>query len=128
MALRHIKLPLMMLLALAPWCATPAQRQQGKSVQLDIPSVAGGKHEQQLDLYTPSNADFPTILFVHEGGLTSGDRKDEPYAKMCATFQVIGIGCAATNYRLAPEHKWPAEPNDVAAAFAWLKHSIGARP
>ena len=89
--------------------------------------VAGGKHEQQLDLHTLSNADFPTILFVHEDGLTSGDRKDEPYAKICATFQVIGIGCAATNYRLAPEHKWPAQPNDVAAAFAWLKHSIGAR-
>ena len=126
MRLRCVKFFLTMLMVLAPLGATSAQRQLGKGVQLDIPFVAGGKHDQQLDLYTPDQADYPTILFVHEGSLTSGDRKDEPYAKMCETFQAIGIGCATTNYRLAPDHKWPSQPNDVAAAFAWLKHNIHA--
>jgi acetyl esterase/lipase len=46
---------------------------------------------------------------------------------MCQTFQAAGIACAATNYRLAPSHKWPAQPNDVASAFRWLKGNIGAR-
>jgi acetyl esterase/lipase len=46
---------------------------------------------------------------------------------MCQTFQAAGIACAATNYRLAPSHKWPAQPDDVARAFRWLKESIGAR-
>src|SRR5438067_11020396 len=89
-------------------------------VILDIPFVPGGTHDQQLDLYTPAAAGFPTVLFVHEGSLTSGDRKDAPYAAMCRTFQGLGFGCAATNYRLAPAHKWPAQPDDVAAAFGWL--------
>lgn len=60
-------------------------------VELDIPFVDGGGHDQQLDSYTPSNTGFPTILFVHEGSLTSGDRKDEPYARMCQTFEAAGI-------------------------------------
>jgi acetyl esterase/lipase len=105
----------------------PAQVPQRAGVEVDIPFVEGGGHDQQLDLYTPSSPGFPTILFVHEGSLTSGDRKDEPYARMCQTFQSAGIGCAATNYRLAPSHKWPAQPNDVASAFRWLKQNVAAR-
>lgn len=104
-----------------------AQSRQTAGIELDIPFVEGGGHHQQLDLYTPSAPDFPTILFVHEGSLTSGDRKDEPYARMCQTFQSVGIGCAAMNYRLAPAHKWPAQPNDVVAGFRWLKQNIGRR-
>ncbi len=96
-------------------------------VELDLPFVEEGGHDQQLDLYTPATSEFPTLLFVHEGSLTSGDRKDEPYARMCRTFQAAGIACAATNYRLAPAHKWPAQPNDVVSAFRWLKRNIGAR-
>jgi arylformamidase len=127
MPLGSIKLLLTTLLALVPLNQTPAQGQQRDGVELDIPFVAGGKHDQQLDLYTPAKADFPTILFVHEGSLISGDRKDEPYARMCTTFQVLGFGCAATNYRLAPGHRWPAQPNDVVSAFGWLKHNIRSR-
>lgn len=127
MPLRSINLLLTTLPAIVPFNATTAQSRQGKGVELDIPFVAGGEHDQQLDLYTPAKAEFPTILFVHEGSLTSGDRKDEPYARMCQIFQFLGFGCAATSYRLAPGHKWPAQPNDVVAAFGWLKHNIGSR-
>lgn len=110
-----------------PFSAPVGQSRQGPPVELDVPFVPGGKHDQQLDLYIPAQRDFPIILFVHEGSLTSGDRKDEPYARMCETFRRLGIGCAATNYRLAPSHKWPAQPNDVVAAFRWLKENIGVR-
>lgn len=96
-------------------------------VERNIPFVAGGGHDQQLDLYTPPSPGFPTLLFVHEGSLTSGDRTDAPYAQMCQTFQAAGIGCAATNYRLGPAHKWPAQPTDVASALRWLKENVGAR-
>ena len=97
------------------------------TVELDIPYVPNGDHKQQLDLYTPGENNFPTILFVHGGSLTTGDRKESPYPQMCKTFQELGIGCAAMSYRLAPEFKWPAQPDDVVAAFAWLKHNISAR-
>lgn len=117
----------MLLFGILPVHTLVAQIAQRGGAELDIPFVEGGGHDQQLDLYTPSSPGFPTILFVHEGSLTSGDRKDEPYARMCQTFQAAGIACATTNYRLAPSHKWPAQPNDVASAFRWLKRNIGAR-
>jgi arylformamidase len=97
---------------------------QSASIHLDIPYVRGGGHKQQLDLYIPVKEFYPVILFVHEGSLQSGDRKDEPYAQMCKVFQEQGIACAAMSYRLASEHKWPAQPNDVVAAFDWLKKNI----
>jgi len=118
---------LMPMVAIISGNALMAQSPREREVELDIPFVEGGGHEQQLDLFTPVGAHFPTILFVHGGSLTSGDRKDEPHARMCQTFQGLGIACAATNYRLAPSHKWPAQPNDVVAAFRWLKENIGAR-
>lgn len=99
----------------------------GQSVALDVPYVADGLHKQQLDLYTPDSPGYPTLLFVHEGGLTSGDRKDQPYAEMCGAFVELGIGCAAASYRLAPQAKWPAQPEDVASAFAWLEANLAAR-
>lgn len=104
-----------------------AQVPQRGGVELDIPYVEDGGHDQSLDLYTPASSGFPTLLFVHEGSLTSGDRKDEPYARMCRAFQAAGIACAAISYRLAPAHKWPAQPEDVVSAFRWLNGNIGAR-
>ena len=75
--------------------ASTAQSLPGHGVEVDLAFVDGGLNDQQLDLYSPGTAGFPTLLFVHEGSLTSGDRKDDPYARMCETFQASGIGCAA---------------------------------
>lgn len=119
--------PLLLLLALSVPIRAAAQSPWEASVELDLPYVADGDHKQQLDLYTPSTTGFPTILFVHGGSLTSGDRKDEPTAQMCETFQSLGIACAAMSYRLAPGYQWPAMPRDVASAFAWVKQNITAR-
>ena len=99
----------------------------GQSIELDIPYVPDGPNEQQLDLYVPASDDFATLLFAHEGGLISGDRKDLPYAEMCAAFIELDIGCALANYRLAPGTAWPGQPEDLASAFAWLKGNLAVR-
>jgi len=117
----------MALAATLCWDGAVAEDQTRQRIEVDIPFVDGGRNDQQLDLYRPAGSGFPTLLFVHEGGLTSGDRKDAPYSRMCETFQEMGIGCAAANYRLAPERKWPAQPDDVVAAFTWLKRNIAGR-
>jgi acetyl esterase/lipase len=93
----------------------------------NIAYVTGGDNQQQLDLYLPAEADSPTIMFVHGGSLTSEDRNDSPYVTMCRTFQSLGIAVANTNYRLAPTSRWPAMPEDIAAAFAWVKANISSR-
>ena len=99
---------------------------QAQNIYLDIPYTNSKEYKQQLDLYVPKSSDYATILFVHGGSLISGDRKDEPFAKMAAVFQEQGIATALVSYRLAPEYKWPAQPNDVVAAFDWLKKKLPA--
>ncbi|HEX7182990.1 MAG TPA: alpha/beta hydrolase [Thermoanaerobaculia bacterium] len=87
----------------------------------------GADPKQRLDLSVPAAKGFPTVLFIHGGSLTSGDKGDEDYRNVCAPFPGAGIACANVNYRLAPAHAWPAQAEDVAAAVAWVRTKIGAR-
>jgi len=99
----------------------------GATSELDIPYVPNGGAKQQLDLFLPDGKGFPTVMFVHGGSLTQGDRKEAPYRQIGEAFQKSGIGCAVISYRLADKTRWPAQPEDVAAAFAWLKRNIASR-
>jgi acetyl esterase/lipase len=87
----------------------------------------GPDPRQRLDLAVPKAAGFPTVIFVHGGSLTTGDKGDDDYKNACAPFPEAGIGCASVNYRLAPKHMWPAPADDVAAAVAWVRANIGSR-
>jgi arylformamidase len=87
----------------------------------------GPDPNQRLDLSLPAAKRFPTVIFVHGGSLTSGDKADEDYRRVCAPFPDAGIACANVNYRLAPVHPWPAQAEDVAAAVAWVRRNIEAR-
>jgi acetyl esterase/lipase len=90
------------------------------------PDLAYGPDpEQRLDLSVPTAREFPTVLFIHGGSLTSGDKADGDYRNVCAPFVAAGIACANVNYRLAPAHHWPAQAEDVAAAVAWVRTNIG---
>jgi acetyl esterase/lipase len=103
----------------------------GPRTRLDIPYVPGGGHKQQLDLYLPAGTGFPMVLYVHEGSLTGGDRKDADYPRLAKGFTAAGYGFAVMSYRLFPENRWPAPAEDVASAFAWVKRnaaSFGGRP
>jgi acetyl esterase len=62
---------------------------------------------------------LPVILFFHGGGFVIGSL--EGYDQLCRFF-AARTGCAvvAVDYRLAPEHKFPAAIEDGAAAFRWL--------
>jgi acetyl esterase/lipase len=77
-----------------------------------------------MDLYLPTGSGFSTVLFLHGGSLTGGDKDNEDYRGICRPFSESGIACATMNYRLFPAVKWPAPEQDAAAAFAWLKSHI----
>ena len=109
--------PLLLLAAVPPAAA--------QTVVRDI--AYGPDSAQRLDLSVPGAPGFPTVIFVHGGSLTRGDKADEDYGAVCAPFPAAGIACANVNYRLAPGHPWPAQAEDVAAAVAWVRKNIGAR-
>ena len=62
---------------------------------------------------------LPTILYFHGGGFVIGSL--EGYDLPCRFF-CAQTGCAvvAIDYRLAPEHKFPAAVDDAVSSFHWL--------
>lgn len=97
----------------------------GEPTERDV--AYGTDAAQRLDLFTPDTKNFPIVIFVHGGSLTSGDKADADYGKVCDAFPAAGIGCANVNYRLLPAAPWPAPADDVAAAIAWVHANIAAR-
>jgi len=90
-----------------------------------------GPHERnRLDLFTRDGlSGAPVLLFVHGGGFVMGDKHAEgsPFYSNIGDFAARrGMLGACMTYRLAPEHKFPAGPDDVAAAVDWLRAHAAA--
>ncbi len=96
--------------------------------EISVPGPAG---DIRVRLYRPEAAgpgDLPLLVFFHGGGHVIGslDSHDEVARVLCA-----GAGClvSSVDYRLAPEHKFPAAIEDAFAATSWLADnaaSLGA--
>ena len=71
-------------------------------------------------LYAASTApDLPVLLFFHGGGFTIGSL--DSHDGLCRYLaEQTGTLVLALDYRLAPEHPFPAAPNDAFAAYRWL--------
>lgn len=63
--------------------------------------------------------DLPVFLYLHGGGFVVGSI--DTCAAMCSQIaQQSGAAVVAIDYRLAPEHKYPASLEDGMAALRWL--------
>jgi acetyl esterase/lipase len=102
----------------------PTKKGELPAVEKDLPYADGGD-QQKLDLYLPSKKGFTTIVFTFGGGWHSGGRKS--VSPIGEKFQSLGYGCALLSHRLSPMDKFPAQIEDVAAAFAWVKGHIGEK-
>lgn len=72
-----------------------------------------------LDAYVPAGeGPFPVALVVHGGGWASGDKQaDLPLLDELAQRMTV----FSINYRLAPNHPWPACLEDVRTALQWVQ-------
>jgi epsilon-lactone hydrolase len=61
----------------------------------------------------------PVILYLHGGGygLGSVETHRDLVARVCRSSRASAL---AIDYRLAPEHKFPAQLDDAMAAYRWL--------
>ena len=77
--------------------------------------------ELKMDQYiqTPSDRPAPWVMVIHGGGWDSGDSSQLP--ELNSYLAARGYGVFAINYRLAPEHPWPAARDDVRTAIAFIK-------
>ena len=86
---------------------------------LTIPSGHG--HEIPARVYSAVDAPGPgpVIVYFHGGGWVIGDI--ETHDALCAEIaRVSGMTVVNVDYRLAPEHPFPAATEDCLAAMQWL--------
>jgi acetyl esterase len=59
------------------------------------------------------------IVYFHGGGFVLGDL--DSHRGLClAMVQALRVPVVSVDYRLAPEHPWPAPPDDAEAAARWI--------
>jgi acetyl esterase len=77
-----------------------------------------GGHRVALNVIAPERAKG-VYLHIHGGGLVFGgaDQQDQMLERI---VQNTGMACASVEYRLAPEHPYPAAWDDCETAALWL--------
>jgi acetyl esterase len=92
---------------------------------VEIPTEAGpllARHYVPAGL--PAGAPAPLLVFFHAGGFVIGDL--DSHDGVCR-FLAAGAGIAvlSVDYRLAPEHPFPAATEDAWDSFAWAVANAG---
>jgi acetyl esterase len=89
----------------------------GKVEDREIPGPEG---QISVRIYTPEGkGPFPVLVFFHGGGWVIGNI--ETHDAICRSLtNLAGCITVSVDYRLAPEHKFPAAPEDCYAATQWV--------
>lgn len=90
-------------------------------------SCPGPKGDIALRLYDAKaeREAGPVIVYFHGGGFVVGDI--EVYDSFCSEIAAeTGLPVVSVEYRLAPEHPFPAAPDDCETATRWIAESPDA--
>lgn len=102
--------------------ARPAHH--GVTVLRDVPYQAGGAPAHTLDIYLPPSSakapagPLPVVLYIHGGGFRILSK--DSHWLMGLAFARRGYVVFNINYRLAPQHPYPAALIDCCAALGWV--------
>ena len=84
-------------------------------------TYAGPGGDLTLRLYSPytQDAQGPGLIYIHGGGMIMGylDSQDENLREAATE---LNIPIASIDYRKAPEHPYPAAPEDCYAGVCWV--------
>jgi acetyl esterase len=87
--------------------------------EVGVLSVPGGDGERPARLYRPAGeGPWPTTLYFHGGGFVIGDldTHDQLCRRLCRDAATVVV---SVDYRLAPEHPFPAGLDDALAVTRW---------
>jgi acetyl esterase len=100
----------------------PATLAQVRAVEeATVPGPAG---DIPVRIYRPeADGPVPTIVFFHGGGFVIGDldTHDDHARLLCRDVEAVVV---SVDYRLAPEHKFPAGHDDCLAATRWVADHV----
>ena len=97
-------------------------------VTLTNRSVTGAAGNLPANIYTPEGAGpFPVIVYFHGGGWVIGT-KDVYDGGARALSMMSGAIVVSADYRVGPEHKFPASHDDAVAVYEWaLKNAASIK-
>ncbi|MCU1388776.1 MAG: Esterase [Ilumatobacteraceae bacterium] len=75
--------------------------------------------------HTRAATPTPAVLYIHGGGFFMGTL-DSEHAGPATMATTLGIVVVSVDYRLAPEHPYPAGLDDCFAALDWMHRSAEA--
>lgn len=92
----------------------PPKSASARTIEID----GKGGHKVPLRIIAPDNP-RGVYLHIHGGGwvLGASDQQDPMLERIADN---AGLACVSVEYRLAPEHPYPAGPDDCEAAALWL--------
>jgi acetyl esterase len=96
-------------------------RIHGVEVLRDQPYTSSGGEHHLLDVWRPANrsgAKLPVVLYLHGGGFRFLSK--DTHWVFGLVFARRGFLVCNINYRLAPEHPYPAAIEDACAAYKWV--------
>lgn len=104
--------------ALAELCAAkPSKAVKAETVLLDGPA---GVLSTRLFRPRTQSPDAPLLVWFHSGGGIAGDSEiDAGFVSLLA--EVAELPVLVPDYRLAPEHRFPAGLDDAFSAFRWAR-------
>ena len=84
-------------------------------------SYSGPDGDLSLRLYQPQNATAPApgLIYIHGGGMIMGNLESQDEV-LKTTASELGMPIASLDYRKAPEHPYPAAPEDCYAGVCWV--------
>lgn len=94
----------------------------GEQVQTSTLLIPSAEGELRARMYH-GREDCPLIIFFHGGGWVIGDiDTHDPFCKTLA--EASGCTLMSIDYRLAPEHPFPAAHNDCLDATRWILDNL----
>ncbi len=119
------------------WRDIPAARVLGaervRELQAELPLISGVLTEDRvatglasgpdvlIRIYTPAKRSelLPGLLWIHGGGYVLGSIQGDDYS-VKRLVEAVNCVVVSVEYRLAPEHPYPAPLDDCYAALKWL--------
>jgi acetyl esterase len=90
-------------------------------------NVRGPAGDIAIRIYRPASmwSSVPTMVYAHGGGFVFCDL--DSHDGICRSFaNLIPAVVVSVDYRLAPEHRWPAAAEDVLAVAQWAARNVDA--
>ena len=89
-----------------------------------VVEIDGAVGPIRVRVIAPNRASTGAFLHFHGGGWTVGE-SDMQDVRLAGLANATGLTVVSVSYRLAPEHPYPAGPDDCEAAALWLLSDAG---